>query len=140
MRSTAPRLTWLGPQRLIVLALLLGPAACDIPGFDGPQVQGPPPVFYMQPEAYQQRRLFPDQELVFHTAWGWEERLETRALGIDWVAIAWWPPTTPWRTRWSSSQVIRVSRARATPCRSSCPRSPWARRSGISRSLPSSLA
>ena len=38
---------------------------------------------YMQPEAYQQRRLFPDQELVFHTAWGWEERLETRALGID---------------------------------------------------------
>ncbi|HIF24370.1 MAG TPA: hypothetical protein EYQ27_21290 [Gemmatimonadetes bacterium] len=43
MRSTAPRLTWLGPQRLIVLALLLGPAACDIPGFDGPQVQGPPP-------------------------------------------------------------------------------------------------
>jgi hypothetical protein len=43
MRSTAPRLTWLGPQRLIVLALLLGPAACDIPGFDGPQIQGPPP-------------------------------------------------------------------------------------------------
>lgn len=145
MRSTALRLTrlrWLGPQRLIVLALLLGPAACDMPRFQGPQIQGPPPVFYMQPEAYQQRRLFPDRELVFHTAWvetsdgrfsgiyvnghdgafteedvyaardasqaaaepsvtfgnvqvmtvddrrawGWEERLETRTRGIDWVA------------------------------------------------------
>ena len=43
MRSTAPRLSWLGPQRLIVLALLLGPAACDIPRFDGPQIQGSPP-------------------------------------------------------------------------------------------------
>ena len=142
MRPTAPTPRAFRSQRFIVLALLLASTACEIPNFQGPQIQSPPPAFYMQPEAYQQRRMFPDLGIVVHKAWvetsggpfsgiyvnghagvltqddviaareeamaaatdpitfgnveaftidtrrawGWSERLETRALGLDWIA------------------------------------------------------
>jgi hypothetical protein len=44
-------------------------SACDMPRFEGPQIQNPPANFFVQAEAYQQRRLFPEREVAFHTAW-----------------------------------------------------------------------
>jgi len=44
-------------------------AACEVPNFEGPQIQEPPQGFLLAPESYQQRRLFPERELVFHAAW-----------------------------------------------------------------------
>ena len=44
-------------------------AGCDVPTFEGPQIQEPPQGFLLAPDSYQQRRLFPERELVFHAAW-----------------------------------------------------------------------
>ena len=44
-------------------------AACDIPNFQGPQVQTPPPAFTMNREVTQERRMFPDRAVVYHDAW-----------------------------------------------------------------------
>jgi hypothetical protein len=51
------------------LLVLLATAACDVPDFEGAQIQSPPPVFYIQNDAYQQRRMFPDLEVLDHKAW-----------------------------------------------------------------------
>ncbi|MBM4184329.1 MAG: hypothetical protein FJ207_08895 [Gemmatimonadetes bacterium] len=51
------------------LALAAGVSACDVPNFEGPQIQDPPQGFLLAPDSYQQRRLFPDRELIFHAAW-----------------------------------------------------------------------
>ena len=69
MRHAAPTSRAFKSPRLIVLALLLGVGACDVPAFEGPRIQSPPPAFYMQPDAYQNRRMFPDLETVSHEAW-----------------------------------------------------------------------
>ncbi len=50
-------------------ALCVALAGCDVPNFDGPQLQNAPQGFLLVPDSYQQRRLFPERETVFHTAW-----------------------------------------------------------------------
>ena len=69
MRHPVPTPRAFRSQRLIVLTLLLGVAACDVPAFEGPQIQSPPPAFFIQNEAYQNRRMFRDHEIVSHDAW-----------------------------------------------------------------------
>lgn len=49
--------------------LLIVSAGCEVPRFEGPQIQQPPPGFTLQPESYPQRRTFPDEEVTFHSAW-----------------------------------------------------------------------
>lgn len=44
-------------------------SACQMPRFEGPQIQSPPLGFLVQDESYQQRRMFPDRDITFHTAW-----------------------------------------------------------------------
>ncbi len=59
-------------RRLLFAALLpalLSTSACEIPRFEGPQIQSPPPGFLLQPEGYLQRRMFPEREIPFHTTW-----------------------------------------------------------------------
>jgi hypothetical protein len=51
------------------LAAVLTFTACDVPNFEGPQIQEPPQGFLLAPDSYQQRRLFPERELVSHVAW-----------------------------------------------------------------------
>lgn len=44
-------------------------AACELPNFEGPQIQSPPRGYLLQNEAYQRRRMFPEREILMHTAW-----------------------------------------------------------------------
>ncbi len=55
--------------RLAVLLLAPGLFGCRIPKFQGPQIQNPPPAFSMKDGVAQDRRMFPDRDVVFHTAW-----------------------------------------------------------------------
>jgi len=55
--------------RLAVLLLALAPLGCKLPRFQGPQIQDPPPAFSMKDGVAQERRMFPDRDVVFHTAW-----------------------------------------------------------------------
>ena len=67
-RSRRPHSAWRRTTLLLgVLAVALG--GCDVPRFEGPQLQEPPQGFLLVRDSYQQRRLFPQHELVFHTAW-----------------------------------------------------------------------
>jgi hypothetical protein len=43
--------------------------SCTVPQFEGPEIQQPPDAFFMQPESYSERRMFPEQEVVHHNAW-----------------------------------------------------------------------
>ncbi len=57
-------------RRTFLLGLLAGAlAACNVPNFEGPQIQEPPQGFRLAPDSYQQRRLLPQHELVFHATW-----------------------------------------------------------------------
>ncbi|MFQ5535962.1 MAG: hypothetical protein ACE5GJ_00800 [Gemmatimonadota bacterium] len=49
--------------------LLLGAAGCEVPEFQGPQIQSPPPAFTMNDEAAQNRRMFPERPVSLHHAW-----------------------------------------------------------------------
>jgi hypothetical protein len=55
--------------RIALVASVLLAGACDVPRFKGPQVQNPPPAFYMKREVTQERRMFPASPVVFHEAW-----------------------------------------------------------------------
>jgi len=55
--------------RLALMASVLVAGACDMPKFQGPQIQNPPPAFYMNREVTQTRRMFPDHAVIFHEAW-----------------------------------------------------------------------
>ena len=57
------------PLATAALILTVALSACDPPRFEGPEIQSPPPAFYLQPEAYQARRMFPNLEIVHHGAW-----------------------------------------------------------------------
>ena len=49
--------------------LLLTLSSCQVPNFEGPQIQDPPRRFFLQEDSYQGRRMFPDREVTWHTAW-----------------------------------------------------------------------
>lgn len=53
----------------ILVGFLLPATACQIPRFEGPEIQSPPANFQRQPDSHPQRRVFPDTEVTFHTAW-----------------------------------------------------------------------
>jgi len=55
--------------RTALVASVLLAGACDVPKFQGPQIQNPPPAFYMNREVTQSRRMFPDRAVIFHEAW-----------------------------------------------------------------------
>jgi hypothetical protein len=67
--STRPRSS--SPSRGTLAALLLVAllSACNVPNFEGPQIQEPPTGFLLVPDSYPPRRLFPERELAFHAAW-----------------------------------------------------------------------
>ena len=70
-------------------------SACNVPNFEGPQIQDPPQGFLLAPDSYQQRRLFPQHELVFHATW--VESTST-AIRVSSASMTPWPPeirTTP---------------------------------------------
>ncbi len=54
---------------LALLASVCFAAGCDVPKFQGPQIQNPPPAFSMNRETTQERRMFPARAVVFHEAW-----------------------------------------------------------------------
>jgi hypothetical protein len=47
----------------------LAAAGCEIPNFEGAQIQEPPAGFLLQDDSYQRRPRFPDREVLQHTAW-----------------------------------------------------------------------
>lgn len=57
------------PVPVLAVAALLALAGCDVPRFEGPQVQSPPPGFTLNAETSQDRRLFPDRPVTHHDAW-----------------------------------------------------------------------
>ena len=54
------------PTAILLVASL---SACEMPEFDGPQIQRPPPAFTLNPSTQQDRRMFPDREVLYHDAW-----------------------------------------------------------------------
>jgi hypothetical protein len=52
-----------------LLAALVLAAACDVPRFEGAQIQSPPPGFTLQPETTLERRIFPGRTVAGHQTW-----------------------------------------------------------------------
>ena len=44
-------------------------AGCSPPRYQGPQIQDPPPGFFLKPEATKDRELFPGREVIHRDAW-----------------------------------------------------------------------
>ena len=57
------------PALVLPLVLVGLTTACELPRFEGPQIQEPPIGFLLQEDSYLQRPMFPDREVSFHTAW-----------------------------------------------------------------------
>lgn len=55
--------------RFALTASVLLAGGCDVPKFQGPQIQNPPPTFSMNRDAVQDRRMFPGRAVVFHEGW-----------------------------------------------------------------------
>src|SRR5688572_10230822 len=55
----------------LVAACGLTLAGCDVPTFEGPQLQVVPQGFLLVPESYPVLSLMPGREPVFHAAWVW---------------------------------------------------------------------
>ena len=55
-------------SRPVLLAALLAVSSCDMPRYEGPQIQNPPQGFLLS-ESRPSRPMFKDQEVVFATAW-----------------------------------------------------------------------
>lgn len=68
MIESRPHATFPGPRALLLAVSALA-AACDVPNFQGPQIQSPPPAFTMNREATEERPMFPDRAVVYHDAW-----------------------------------------------------------------------
>lgn len=56
------------PAAVLTLSLV-ALTGCEIPRFEGAQIQSPPLGFLLQPENYQQHRMFPEKDATFHTSW-----------------------------------------------------------------------
>lgn len=52
-----------------LVTLLVTAVACEVPRFEGPQIQDPPPGFRLQAESHPGGSLFPEHEMGFRTAW-----------------------------------------------------------------------
>ncbi|HSM60268.1 MAG TPA: hypothetical protein VK849_05700, partial [Longimicrobiales bacterium] len=70
-------------RRAAWLALALAGAACEIPDFEGPQIQRPPATFRMDPSTHQDRRMFPERDVVHHDAWVEATRGDFSGILID---------------------------------------------------------
>jgi len=55
--------------RVALVASVVLATACQVPRFEGPQIQEPPPAFSMKRDVTQERRMFPARAVVFHEAW-----------------------------------------------------------------------
>ncbi len=51
------------------LVLVCALAACEMPRFEGPQIQGPPPGFTLQPDTRLDRVLLGDRPVIGHDTW-----------------------------------------------------------------------
>jgi hypothetical protein len=62
---------WATPfaRATLLVVPVVGALGCRVPDFQGPQIQHPPPAFTLNPSTYQDRRMFPDLEIVHHDAW-----------------------------------------------------------------------
>ncbi len=58
--------TFVSGLAVMTLAVLAG---CSPPRYQGPQIQDPPPGFFLKPEATKDRELFPDREAIHRDAW-----------------------------------------------------------------------
>jgi hypothetical protein len=83
------------------LALALG--ACDVPNFEGPQLQEPPPGFLLVQDSYPQARLVAGLEPVFHTAW--VESIED----ISTIYIDGYPAVLGYEDALAAREVARYS-------------------------------
>jgi hypothetical protein len=54
---------------MFVVVITAVPSACEVPNFEGPQIQSPPRGFLLVPDSYLQRRMFQHRDAVFQTAW-----------------------------------------------------------------------
>ena len=54
---------------LLLLSIALLASACDVPRFQGPQVQAPPEGFLRKSDVLQDRRMFPDRPTIHFDAW-----------------------------------------------------------------------
>jgi len=54
---------------LALAGLLLSLAACDIPRFQGPQVQSPPEGFVLRPQTTLDVQLFPERTITYQDTW-----------------------------------------------------------------------
>lgn len=68
--------------------LLVTVAACDVPRFQGPEIQEPPPGFLRQPDTPAKRDLFPEHEPTSHTAWVHTDFGGVSVISVDGYATA----------------------------------------------------
>ncbi len=77
-------------RRLVAaLAVVLTVTSCQMPRFQGPQIQSPPANFLMNPDNVPGRWMFPDRELAFNTAW-----VHTDISGTSLIRVVGHPGTT----------------------------------------------
>lgn len=53
----------------VVVLALTASTGCEIPEFQGPQIQTPPPAFNLNADTYLERRMFPELDVTHHDAW-----------------------------------------------------------------------
>ena len=63
-------------------AAMLATSACEMPRFEGPQVQAPPPGFFIQDGTAANHTLLPNMQHAFHTAW-----VHTDVSGVSTIFI-----------------------------------------------------
>lgn len=72
--------------RFTLAVLVVAILGCDVPRFQGPEIQEPPAGFLRQRDTPATRDLFPEHEATFHTAW-----VHTDLGGVSVIAIDEYP-------------------------------------------------
>ena len=54
---------------LLLLLSIIVTGGCEVPNFEGPQLQAPPEGFRRKPDISQDRRMFPDRTSIHFDAW-----------------------------------------------------------------------
>ena len=57
------------PTFAVLIALALPALGCQVPRFEGPEIQQPPANFVRQPNNQTLGPIFPNHEITFHTSW-----------------------------------------------------------------------